>query len=682
TVLEVNPALLQMGRDTRDALIGRADLPWRPADRHGMPSWHRLRRQLQRGGRWRGQAWWRRRDGTEFPVIEAISAVRDERGRVIRYVVIAQDITELKAQQQALERQAHYDLVTGLPNRALLADRLDLAIASARRHRRRVAVAYLDLDDFKAINDAHSHELGDRILRAVAQRLQGVLREGDTLAHVGGDEFVAVLCDLDDSDRWRLVIERLLAAVAEPIECDGTLVQLTTSIGVTLFPDDGADAEALLRHADQALYRAKREGKNRWRLFDPREDRAAAAHAELIADVQRALLSGTEFQLYLQPRVGLVDGAVQGAEALLRWQHPQRGLLLPGAFLPAIEQDDVMIALGEWVLDEAMRQLQRWHDAGLPPWMLSVNIAPRQLRDPAFVERLAQRLARHPQVDRRRLEIEIVESSALDGIDALESLLERCRALGVAVAIDDFGTGYSSLSYLKRLPASVVKIDQSFVRNLFDDANDLRIIEGIVALGQAFGLQVVAEGVETLAHGELLLRLGADAAQGYGIARPMPAADWLTWVETWHAPTAWTRWRAMAHSPWSRVLARLEVEHRALLSRLLNREAAPGPAAACTFDAVLSETVPPKAKRWPEYVAVQDAHRAFHDAAQRWWETPGDSDAHHESAVERAHQALLDALHALMDRLIEPSNGHDAAAPTASVLALPPPAQTPAACCS
>ena len=241
-VLDANAAMLQMSGYTRDELIGRANLPWRPADRHGTPDWHRLRRVLRREGRWRGEAWWRRRDGTEFPVVEAISAVRDDRGQIIRYVAVAQDITELKAQQNALERQAYYDLLTGLPNRVLLADRLDLAIASARRHQRRVAVAYLDLDGFKYVNDSHGHRQGDWILRLVAQRLQGALREGDTLARVGGDEFVAVLCDLDDSERWTAVIDRLLAASAEPIEYGGTLVQLSTSIGVTLYPDDGADA--------------------------------------------------------------------------------------------------------------------------------------------------------------------------------------------------------------------------------------------------------------------------------------------------------------------------------------------------------------------------------------------------------------------------------------------------------
>ncbi|WP_334155070.1 sensor domain-containing protein [Tepidimonas sp.] len=650
-VLDANAATLQMSGYTRDELIGRANLPWRPADRHGTPDWHRLRRLLLREGRWRGEAWWRRRDGTEFPVVETISAVRDDRGQIIRYVAVAQDITELKAQQNALQRQAYYDLLTGLPNRALLADRLDLAIASARRHQRRVAVAYLDLDGFKSVNDSHGHSQGDWILRLVAQRLQGALREGDTLARVGGDEFVAVLSDLDDSECWTTVIDRLLRASAEPVEYNGTLVQLSTSIGVTLYPDDGADAEVLLRHADQALYRAKRDGKNRWYLFDPQEDRAAAAHAERMADVRRALASEGEFRLYLQPQVRLVDGAIEGAEALLRWQHPQRGLLAPAAFLPAIEHDDTMIALGDWVLDEAMRQLQRWHDAGQSSWTLSVNIAARQLRDPAFADRLAQRLARHPQVNPSRLELEIVESSALDGIAELERLLERCRTLGVAVAIDDFGTGYSSLAYLKRLPASVVKIDQSFVRDMFDDPSDLRIIDGVVALGQAFGLRVVAEGVETLLHGELLLRLGAHSAQGYGIARPMPADQWADWAAAWQPPDSWMRWRTLVQSPWSRILARLEVEHRAVLTGLATRRVTPAASGDCPLQTLLAESLPASTHHWPEYAALQRAHEAFHVAARRWWEHAPDTDPQQDPAIHQAHGTLLGALHRLRDRL-------------------------------
>ncbi|TSE29518.1 Cyclic di-GMP phosphodiesterase Gmr [Tepidimonas thermarum] len=656
TVLDVNAAMLHMSGYRRDELVGRAHLPWRPADRHGVPGWHQLRRHLLRDGRWHGEAWWRRRDGTEFPVIETISAVRDDHGRIMRYVAIAQDISELKAQQQALEHQAYYDALTGLPNRALLADRLDLAIATARRHNRRVAVAYLDLDGFKYVNDVHGHTQGDAVLRRVAQRLQLALRDGDTLARVGGDEFVVVLCDLDDSDRWIGVIERLIDVSAERITVADHEVRLTTSVGVTLYPDDGADAEVLLRHADQALYRAKREGKNRWCLFDPREDEAAAAHAELIADVRRALAAGNEFRLFLQPRVALTDGTIRGAEALLRWQHPQRGLLAPAAFLPAIELDEVMNTLGDWVLDEALRLLQQWHDAGHRAWMLSVNIAARQLRDPSFAERLGQRLARHPQLDPRRLELEIVESSALEGIDALERLLEQCRRLGVAIAIDDFGTGYSSLAYLKRLPASVVKVDQSFVRDIFDDASDLRIVEGVVALGQAFGLRVVAEGVETAAHGEWLLRLGADEAQGYGIARPMPADAWASWVASWQPPPSWQRWRSIARSPWTRALARLEVEHRAQLARLAERRAPPEAATACPVHDELLRDIPPSVRQWPEYAAMVNAHAAVHDAAQRWWDrTNGPEDPMRDPDVVQAHRAFVEALQALLVRLAEPT---------------------------
>ncbi|MCS6811142.1 MAG: EAL domain-containing protein [Tepidimonas sp.] len=658
-VLEVNDAMVQLSGYPREELIGRGRLPWRPVERHGVPAWPRLRRQLLREGRWRGEAWWRHRDGRLIPVIETISAVRDAQGQVIRYVALAQDISALKAQQQALEYQAFHDALTGLPNRVLLADRLALAIASAHRHGRRVAVAYLDLDGFKDINDRHGHPLGDAVLREIALRLQRTLREGDTLARVGGDEFVVVLADLDESARWQAVVERLLQVCSEPLPGLDPNVQLTTSIGVTLYPDDGADAEVLLRHADQALYRAKRDGKNRWVLFDPAEDRQAAAYAELVADVHRGLSAG-EFALHLQPRVRLRDGAVLGAEALLRWHHPRDGLRLPGTFLPVIEQDDVMIELGEWVLHEALRLLAQWQAQGYGAWQLSVNVAARQLRDPAFGERLEQALRQHPEAPPQRLELEIVESSALEGIETLERLLEHCRALGVAVAIDDFGTGYSSLAYLKRLPASVVKIDQSFVRDVFDDPSDLRIIEGIVALGHAFGLEVVGEGVETVEHGALLLRLGADVAQGWGIARAMPPEQWLTWVGQWRMPPSWQLWAPLARSAWSRVLAEAEILHRIQLARAQGGEPI-GPPALCPVERALEEALPAAVREGPAYALLRQAHTAFHAAVANLPQSaPPDSAA--LQTLQAAHERWLQAMHGLLASLTLPS-AHEAATP-------------------
>ncbi|TSE25293.1 Cyclic di-GMP phosphodiesterase Gmr [Tepidimonas sediminis] len=658
-VLEVNEAMVQLSGYPREELIGRGRLPWRPVQRHGTPAWPRLRRLLLREGRWRGEAWWRHRDGRLIPVIETISAVRDEAGRVIRYVALAQDISALKAQQQALEHQAFHDTLTGLPNRALLADRLALAIATAHRHQRRVAVAYLDLDGFKDVNDRHGHPLGDAVLREIALRLQRALREGDTLARVGGDEFVAVLADLDEGNRWQAVVERLMAVCAEPVTGLDADVHLTTSIGVTLYPDDGADAEVLLRHADQALYRAKREGKNRWVLFDPAEDREAAAHAELVADVRRGLAAG-EFELHLQPRVRLSDGAVLGAEGLLRWRHPRDGLRLPGSFLPAIEQDDVMIELGEWVLHEALRLLAAWRREGRPSWQLSINVAARQLRDPAFADRLEQALQQHPEAPPAALELEIVESSALEGVEALERLLARCRALGVGVAIDDFGTGYSSLAYLKRLPATVVKIDQSFVRDIFDDPSDLRIIEGIVALGHAFDLEVVGEGVETVEHGALLLRLGADVAQGWGIARAMPPAQWPDWVAGWRTPPAWRQWAALVRSPWARLLVQAEIHHRTQLARA--REGEPlGPPHACPVQRALREALPASVRSGAAYARLEAAHEAFH-ATSEALRTAAPLHAGQLQAIEAAHHAWLEALRELLASLALPSP-HDVPAP-------------------
>ncbi len=663
-VQQVNAAMERLSGYDRQALIGAANLPWRVDAGSGVRGWRRLLQQLRREGRWHGESTWRRADGSELPVIETITVVRDANNRILRYLIIAQDISELKAQQQALLHQAHYDLLTGLPNRNLLADRLELALAMARRHHRQVVVAYLDLDDFKSINERWGHEHADRLLRQLAEALRASLREGDTLARLGGDEFVAVLVDLDASDDWTSIVNRLLQTCVDAGQRLG--LTLGASAGVTVFPHDDADAEVLLRHADQALYRAKRDGRGRWVAYDPREDQAAAAHAELVAEVRRALAQ-QEFTLFLQPRVRLTDGKVEGAEALLRWQHPSRGLLAPGAFLPMIEDDAVMVDVGQWVLERALDILEQWRDGPCSGALLSINVAARQLRDPAFTERLERTLANHPRVDPRCLELEITESGALDGIDQLERILQRCDQLGVRIAIDDFGTGYSSLSYLKRLPAHVVKIDQSFVRDVFEDPDDLRIIDGIIALGRAFGLHIVAEGVETLEQATLLLRLGAATAQGYGIARPMPVSEWPEWVRRWAAPAQWHTWARLLGSPWINLMARIEVEHRAAFLHLQARTAPLPPAHDCAVQRMLLEALPASAQDWPEYAAFVAAHQRLHDAAERWWQSSDPADADSDAQLQAAQQQLIEALQQLALRLAG-ANGHEPAPPSVSAV--------------
>lgn len=463
--------------------------------------------------------------------------VFDAMGNAIGIQGIAQDITERKRAEVKLKRIAHYDLLTNLPNRVLLADRLSQAMVQCQRRNKSLAVAYLDLDGFKAVNDTYGHDVGDKLLTTVSQRMKEALREGDTLARIGGDEFIAVLVDLDNTEDKKPVLKRLLKATAEPVAVGDAAMKVSVSIGVTLYPQDGVDADQLIRHADQAMYVAKQAGKNRYHLFDTAQDNAITIQRQSIGDV-RSALDRREFVLYYQPKVNMNTGEVIGVEALIRWQHPTRGLVPPLEFLPAIEGHAISLKLGEWVIDTALTQISQWLNMGvnLP---ISVNISAYQLQQANFTTRLTALLAAHSEVNPHSLELEILETSVLNDITQVSATMAACHELGVRFALDDFGTGYSSLTHLRRLPAYLIKIDQSFVRDMLEDADDLAIVEGVVGLAKTFKREVIAEGVETIAHGVALLQLGCELAQGYGIARPMPAGDIPEWVSSRKADISW-----------------------------------------------------------------------------------------------------------------------------------------------
>ncbi|NTV96885.1 MAG: EAL domain-containing protein, partial [Thiobacillus sp.] len=406
-------------------------------------------------------------------------------GRAARMVGIHADITRLKEHEQQLEHIAHYDALTGLPNRILLSDRLHLAMAQAARRGQKLAVAYIDLDGFKAINDRHGHAAGDQLLLAVATAMKQSLREGDTLARLGGDEFVAVLIDLQDIEASVPLLGRLLAAAARPAQVDELRLQISASLGVTFYPQaEEVDADQLLRQADQAMYQSKLAGKNRYHIFDAEEDRSVRSHHESIERIRLAL-QRQEFVLYFQPKVNMRTGALVGAEALIRWRHPDRGLLPPALFLPVIENHALAVALGEWVIDSALSQIASWRADGLDI-PVSVNIAAHHLLQADFVERLRGLLAAHPDLDPTRLELEVLETSALEDLALAAQVLDACRAIGVRFALDDFGTGYSSLTYLKRLAVAQIKIDRSFVRDLLDNPDDQAILEGVLGLARVF----------------------------------------------------------------------------------------------------------------------------------------------------------------------------------------------------
>mgnify|MGYP000491466270 CR=1 FL=1 len=444
---------------------------------------------------------------------------------------------ERKKTDGKLERIAHYDLLTNLPNRELLANRLSYAMEQCLRLNRSLAVAFLDLDDFKVVNDTHGHNVGDDLLIEVSKRMKGALRRGDTLARIGGDEFIVVMVDLENFECSEPVLERLLKAAADPVTVGNAVMQVSVSIGVTLYSQDDVNADLLIRNADQAMYVAKQAGKNRYHRFDIVQDNVINIQRQNIANIRLAL-GRREFVLHYQPKVNMHTGEVIGVEALIRWQHPDRGLVPPLEFLPVIESQAISLELGEWVIDTALIQIKQWKGIGLQI-PISVNISAYQLQQDTFITDIARLLAAHPEVDPRYLELEILETSALNDLKKVSSTMNACQALGVHFALDDFGTGYSSLTYLKHLPAYYIKIDQSFVRDMLKDADDLAIIEGVIGLAKAFDREVIAEGVESIAHGVALLKLGCELAQGYGIARPMSAGDIPQWMSNWKADDAW-----------------------------------------------------------------------------------------------------------------------------------------------
>jgi diguanylate cyclase (GGDEF)-like protein/PAS domain S-box-containing protein len=515
---------------------------------------------LARKGHWYGEIWNRRKNGDVFAEMLTTSVVRDDQGHIQHYVAMFSDITSMKEHERQLEHIAHFDTLTGLPNRTLLADRLQQAMAQAHRHQHLLAVVFLDLDGFKGVNDKYGHQIGDKLLIALAQRMKLALRDGDTLSRLGGDEFVAVFVDLTSTTASVPLFNRLLTAAAQPVHLGGLTLQVSGSLGVTFYPQtQEVDADQLLRQADQAMYQVKQTGKNRFHVFDPDKDISQRGHNESIERIRQALLN-KEFLLYYQPKVNMRTGKVVGVEALIRWQHPDKGLLTPGHFLPFINDHPLAIELGKWVLDTALTQLESWRTAGLKI-SVSVNVSARELQQADFVKYLRAVLSAHPSAQPEDLQLEVLETNALEDLAHVAQVIEACREIGVMFALDDFGTGYSSLTYLKRLQVFQLKIDQSFVSNMLNDPDDLSILEGVIGLATAFRREVIAEGLELKEHGAMLLQLGCDLAQGYGIARPMPAEALPAWIAHWRPEHSWGNLASVKRDELPLLFA--SVEHRA-----------------------------------------------------------------------------------------------------------------------
>ncbi|MFZ4623776.1 MAG: EAL domain-containing protein, partial [Rhodoferax sp.] len=646
TIIEVNAAFTHITGYRRDEVLGQNPRMLRSGRQDNdfyAALWHHLKEK----GHWYGEIWNRRKNGEVYPEMQTISAVRDAEGAVLQYVALFSDITALKEHERQLEHIAHYDVLTTLPNRVLFADRLHQAMTQAQRRGCLLAVAYLDLDGFKAINDRHGHDAGDQLLIALSARMKESLREGDTLARLGGDEFVAVLLDLADVAASTQMLGRLLAAAALPVQLGDFTLQVSASVGVTFYPQAAeVDADQLLRQSDQAMYQAKLAGKNRYHIFDAEQDSNMRGHHESLDRIRRALTE-QEFVLHYQPKVNMRSGQVIGAEALIRWQHPEKGLLSPAQFLPLIEDHPLAVDIGEWVIASALNQVTLWRKVGLN-LPVSVNVGARQLQQADFVERLRALLAAHPEHRPGDLELEVLETSALEDLARVSRIIKFCREFGMKFALDDFGTGYSSLTYLKRLPVTQLKIDQSFVRDMLDDPDDLAILEGVISLSRAFNREVIAEGVESVEHGEMLLQFGCELAQGFGIARPMPGADVPAWAAAWHPDPVWLDRPCVSRDDLPMLFA--GVEHRAwrvafeafIKGKL---EAPPPDDQQCRLEQWLATEGLARHGRQPAFQAIERLHRQVHLLAAKMLQL-------HSSGCNPNALACLPELHALQDSLM------------------------------
>ncbi|MBB5321028.1 putative bifunctional diguanylate cyclase/phosphodiesterase [Marinobacter oulmenensis] len=529
-IVDTNPAFSRITGYTRAEVLG-LNPSILSSGRHSRAYYRSMWKSIEKYDHWRGEVWNRRKNGEEYIELLSISRVHLEEPGRHYFVASFSDITALKNHARELDRAANYDDLTGLPNRQLLEERLRAACQHADRLHQTLSVCYLDLDGFKAINDAYGHEAGDQALRTIGDRLTSALRHGDTVARMGGDEFVLLV----QTNHSRAIYQRILDVVAPPLEFGDENITLTASLGVTVYPDDNTDAEALIRHADQAMYSAKEKGRNQYHLFDPGLDASRRQRRDQLMEINRALENG-EFELHFQPQIRMADYQTVGFEALIRWRHPHNGLVSPGEFLPALEHSHLEIPLGQWVLKEAIHHLNQWHEAG-EQINVSINISAAHLMDRHFVDYLHGYLRSHPEVSPDRITLEVLESTALEDIKGAGNVLQSCQAMGLQIALDDFGTGYSSLTYLRTLPVDMIKIDQSFVRNMLVSPSDRAIVESVVFMAQRFDHLVLAEGVETLEHARVLQDMGCNLVQGYGVARPMHSEQVLPWLRGWREKT-------------------------------------------------------------------------------------------------------------------------------------------------
>jgi diguanylate cyclase (GGDEF)-like protein/PAS domain S-box-containing protein len=460
-----------------------------------------------------------RRDGIEIPIEDSVAPIHDREGQATGAVIVFRDVSAAREMALQMTHSAEHDFLTGLPNRMLLNDRVSQAIVLAPRHMKKVAVLFLDLDGFKHINDSLGHPIGDKLLQSIAKRLVDCVRSSDTVSRQGGDEFVVLLSEVEQSDDAAISAMRMLQAVAEAHSIDQHDLHVTTSIGLSVYPDDGLDAETLIKNADTAMYQAKENGRQTYRFFKPAMNVRAVERQSIEESLRRAL-ERQEFALHYQPTVNLKTGAITGAEALIRWTHPTRGPVAPAQFIPVAEDCGLILPIGQWVLREACKQARAWADAGLPLATMAVNISAMEFRNDNFLESVFA-ILRETGLDPRSLELELTESVLMKRAESAASVLQTLRAGGVQLAVDDFGTGYSSLSYLRKFPIDALKIDQSFVHQITTAPDETTIVTAVIGMGRSLKLRVVAEGVETQEELQFLQAHHCDEAQGYYFSRPV-----------------------------------------------------------------------------------------------------------------------------------------------------------------
>ena len=524
-IVHVNRAFMEITGYQRDDVMGQRPSLFK-SGRHSAHFYQQMFHALQSTGEWSGEIWNRRKSGEVYPQWQTIRVIHDDQGQVSHYVAVFSDISAMKNSEHELAHLAHHDPLTDLPNRLLFTDRAEQALASAQVHKRGCALLLMDLDHFKIINDSLGHNVGDQLLKLVAERLSGLFGPGVTLARLGGDEFAVLAESCPQVVQAAALAQRMLNAMKDPFIFDGNQLFISASIGISLFPSDALSAEQLLRNADSALFKAKSAGREGYALYTE-ELTAHAQHRVEIAGELRRALDQHELRVYYQPVHDLHDSRLVGVEALVRWQHPERGLVPPGEFIPIAERTGLIADIDAWVMDQACRQMCQWLADGAPLSFIAINVSSRLFARRELYEQVAQVL-HTTGLDPAFLELEVTESAVMDDPEVALEQLHRLRELGLRLAIDDFGTGYSSLLRLKRLPVQKLKIDQGFVAGLPWDEDDAAIVRVVIALAKSMGMQVHAEGIEQVEQARFLLDQECDMGQGYWFGRPMPAQeiDW------------------------------------------------------------------------------------------------------------------------------------------------------------